>query len=235
MIFARLADDNAMCVLRQALILDVDGYETPIFSADGRHLAIRGNAYENRVDVFEFPSLKRVLGTVLGEPGPAAADGYMDEWYEQFDAWSRHNLAFGTRPGVLWIGTPAGSLIEVDVDEAAAVAHDVLNDSPVTTLTATTTGEFVVASGDGELRLVRPVSEPADAVDGIALRDSVTAFLDATSEVPDDSDLDEQLIRTDGTRTWEQDNLETVTSASTADQTWLQLRALGNTVRNQQQ
>ena len=28
--------------LRRALILDCDGYETPVFSPDGRHFAVRG-------------------------------------------------------------------------------------------------------------------------------------------------------------------------------------------------
>ncbi|MFD6162894.1 hypothetical protein ACFWF7_41360 [Nocardia sp. NPDC060256] len=231
-IFARLADDNAMSVVRKALILDADGYQTPIFSADGRHLAIRGNAYGHSVDVFEFPSLARVLSTGLGEPRPA--DGDTAEWREQHDAWSPHNLAFGTRPGVLWIGTPTGTLVEVDVDEMTAVDHAVLNDSPVTALTATATGELVVASGDGGLRLVRPTSARADAVDGIALPDSVSDFLSATSEVPEDGDIDEYLVRTDGTRTWNQDDLETVTSASAEDPPWLQLRAFMNTARNQQ-
>jgi hypothetical protein len=32
-----------MRVLRRALILDADGYQTPVLSADGRYLAIRGN------------------------------------------------------------------------------------------------------------------------------------------------------------------------------------------------
>ena len=60
----------AMRVLSRALILDCDRYETPVFSADGRHFAIRGNAYDNSVEVFEFPSLTRVLATTLGEPEP---------------------------------------------------------------------------------------------------------------------------------------------------------------------
>ena len=72
-LFARVDQEStpaAMRVLRRALILDADGYGTPIFSAGGRHFAIRGNAYGNSLAVFEFPSLDRVLATTLGEPNP---------------------------------------------------------------------------------------------------------------------------------------------------------------------
>ena len=86
-----------MRVLSRALILDCDGYETPVFSADGRHFAIRGNAYDDSVEVFEFPSLTRVLATTLGEPSPGYP--YPAEWLAQMRAWSRHNLAFGAAPG----------------------------------------------------------------------------------------------------------------------------------------
>ena len=102
------AAPSAMVVLRRALILDADLYETPIFSRDGRYLrAIRGNAYENSLDVFEFPSLDRVLSTTLGEPSPGYP--YPPEWVERMMAWSRHNIAFGAQPDVLWVGKPTGS------------------------------------------------------------------------------------------------------------------------------
>ena len=80
-LFARVDQGStpaAMRVLRRALILDCDGYQTPVFSADGRHLAIRGNAYDNSVEVFEFPSLTRVLATTLGDPSPGYP--YPAEW-----------------------------------------------------------------------------------------------------------------------------------------------------------
>jgi hypothetical protein len=44
-LFARVGEEGssaAMRVLRRALTLDADGYETPVFSPDGRHLAIWG-------------------------------------------------------------------------------------------------------------------------------------------------------------------------------------------------
>jgi hypothetical protein len=83
-VFARVDQEctpAAMRVLRRALILDADGYQTPIFSTDGRHFAIRGNAYENSLEVFEFPSLNRVLATTLGEPNPGYP--YPQDWLEQ--------------------------------------------------------------------------------------------------------------------------------------------------------
>ncbi|MGW9032660.1 hypothetical protein ACWGQ5_53755 [Streptomyces sp. NPDC055722] len=191
-LFARVdheAVPAAMRVLRRALILDADGYETPVFSADGRHLAIRGNAYDNSLEVFEFPSLHRVLATTLGEPSPGYP--YPEEWLAQMRAWSRHNIAFGAQPGVLWVGTPTGTLVEVDLDGPHAVEHDVLAGSPVTALGATTTGELLVAGREGDLALlsVRTGSAKAQPTDGDASRATVTAFLDATSDVPEDGDF----------------------------------------------
>ncbi|MFJ9871028.1 hypothetical protein [Streptomyces sp. NPDC101165] len=200
-LFARVDLETApaaMRVLRRALILDADGYEAPVFSADGRHLAIRGNAYENSLEVFEFPSLHRVLATTLGEPSPGYP--YPQEWLDQMHAWSRHNLAFGSEPGVLWIGTPTGTLVEANLKTRHTVEHDVLAGSPVTALGATTTGDLVIAGGGGDLLLlsVRVGSAQADSTDGDTSRAAVTAFLDATSEVPDDGDLETHLVVSDG-------------------------------------
>ncbi|MCP2167169.1 hypothetical protein LX83_004042 [Goodfellowiella coeruleoviolacea] len=230
-IFARVDDRTtpaSLRVLRRALILDVDGYETPIFSADGRHLAIRGNAYENSLQVFEFPALHRVLATTLGEPNPGYP--YPEEWRAQLVAWSRHNIAFGAQPGVLWIGTPTGMLVAVDLDNQRATEHDVLAGSPVTALSATPTGDLVVATGGGDLVLLSVPADatPARAVDAEAMRAAVTAFLDATSEVPDDADAEAHLVLTDGTRTWEPADRTTVTTATETDPTWLRLQAAIN-------
>ncbi|MFD5146459.1 hypothetical protein [Streptomyces sp. NPDC058401] len=82
------ASPVTMRMQRRALILDADGYETPVFSPDGRHFAIQGNAYEYSLGVFAFPSLRSVPATTLGE-------------YGRPDTWSRHTIAFGARPGVL--------------------------------------------------------------------------------------------------------------------------------------
>lgn len=116
-LFARVDQATSPAVmrpLRRALILDCDGYETPLFSVDGRHMAVRGNAYDHSVEVFEFPSLRRVLATTLGDPSPGYP--YPQEWLDQMKTWSPHNIAFGPQPGVLWIATPTGVLVEVDVE-----------------------------------------------------------------------------------------------------------------------
>jgi hypothetical protein len=69
-------------------------------------------------------------------------------------SWSRHNIAFGAQPGVLWVGTPTGTLVEVDFETQHAVEHDVLAGSPVSGRDATVTGEIVIASGTGDLVLL---------------------------------------------------------------------------------
>ncbi|MFI1353196.1 hypothetical protein ACH4TV_06365 [Streptomyces sp. NPDC020898] len=236
-LFARVDHENAatsMRLLRRALILDADGYQTPVFSADGRHLAIRGNAYENSLEVFEFPSLHRVLATTLGEPNPGYPSS--QEWSDQMRAWSRHNIAFGAQPNVLWVGTPTGTLIEVALEPQHAVEHDVLTGSPVSGLAATATGQLVIAGGDGDLVLlsVHAGSAQTHDTEGDTSRAAVTAFLDATSEVPDDGDdLETHLVVTDGARTWESDDLATVTTAAATDPTWLRLQAAINNMQEQ--
>ncbi|MEU4093218.1 hypothetical protein [Streptomyces sp. NPDC026673] len=234
-LFARVdtgAATGAMRLLRRALILDVDGYETPLFSADGRHVAIRGNAYENTLEVFEFPSLQRAFATTLGDPCPGYP--YPQEWLDQMRAWSRHNIAFGARPGVLWVGTPTGALVEVDITTPRAVEHDLRSGSPVSALAGTATGELAVALGGGDLMLVSARSNPAktgaadDADASTAAASAVSAFLDTTSEVPDGGDLEDHLVVTDGDRTWRPDDLATTDSATAEDPTWLQLRAAIN-------
>ncbi|WP_406863666.1 hypothetical protein ABZO31_25850 [Streptomyces sp. HUAS MG47] len=235
-LFARIDPETtpaSMRMLRRALVLDADGYETPVFSADGRHLAIRGNAYDNSLEVFEFPSLRRVLATTFGEPSPGYP--YPQEWLDRMRAWSRQNIAFGARPGALWVGTPAGALMEIDVESGQAVEHDVFAGTPVSALGRTPTGELVIASGGGDLVLlsVGAGSPEADGTCGDTPQAAVTAFLESTSEVPDNGDLWEHLVTTDGDRTWESDDLATVTTASEADPSWLRLQAAVNTVLNQ--
>ncbi|WP_234336646.1 hypothetical protein [Streptomyces xylophagus] len=230
------APGAVMRVLRRALILDVDGYEPPVFSADGRHFAVRGNAYDNSLEVFAFPSLRRVLATTLGEPSPGYP--YPQEWLDRMRAWSRQNIAFGAQPGVLWVGTPTGTLIEVDLETEAAAVHDVPAGSPVSGLGTTAAGELVVAGAGGDLVLlsVRGDSPKTQGPDPDTAKAAVAAFLDATSEVPevpDGDDLENHLVVTDGTRTWDSDDLATVTTATAADPTWLRLQAAINTARDQ--
>jgi hypothetical protein len=226
----RGAGSETMRVLRRALLLDADGYETPIFSPDGRHLAIRGNSYDNSLEVFEFPSLQRVLATTLGEPSPGYP--YPQEWVDQRRAWSRHNIAFGVEPGVLWVATPTGTLLEVDLDAQDATEHDVLAGSRLTALAATSAGELVGATGDGELVLLSVLAESASArtTASDAARAAVAAFVAGTSEVPGDGDLEEYLVVTDGAQSWAREDLAAVTTATAADPTWLQMRAAINTL-----
>ncbi|MGW6832218.1 hypothetical protein ACWGCI_02205 [Streptomyces sp. NPDC054949] len=236
-LFARVDQGTApamMRPLRRALILDCDGYETPLFSPDGRHLAVRGNAYDNSVEVFELPSLRRVLATTLGDPSPGYP--YSQEWLDQMRAWSRHNLAFGARPGVLWIATPAGALVEVDLETRRAVEHDVLTGSRLSALAATATGELLVAGSGGDLLLLSVLSGSTQnrTANRDTSRDAAAAFLETTAEVPDDgNDLETHLVLTDGTRTWEADDLATTTAASSTDPTWLQLQAAMNAAQAQ--
>lgn len=186
-LFARVDSGSApaqMRVQRKALILDVDGYEAPVFSADGRHFAIRGNAYGQTLAVFEFPSLNRVLATLLCDPGPGFP--YPQEWLDQLHAWSRRNIAFGTRPGVLWIGTPQGEIIELDFLAEHVTAHPALPGSRVTALCTTLSGAVLAATDDGYLTLISITDDAAagQALEGRTSQDLVATFLAGTSDVP---------------------------------------------------
>jgi hypothetical protein len=167
--------------------------------------------------VFEFPSLRRVLSTVLGDPYP----GYPapDDWLEQMRSWSRHNIAFGA---ALWIGTPSGTLVEVDIAGGTAGEHDELAGSPITALATTATGDLIAATG-GELVLLAAAA-PTEPV-------GVAGFLDATAEIADDADVWSAVTMTDGTGSWDADDLATVTEAAPTDPTWLRLQAAINSKR----
>lgn len=225
-LFGQVDQEGALRTRRRALILDADGYQTPVFSADGRYLAVRGNAYDNSLEVFGFPSLRHVLATILGEPNPGFP--YPQEWLDQLRAWSRHNITFAAQPGVLWIGRPDGVLVEVDLDNQNAVEHDVLAGSPITAVASTAAGEIVVASGNGEIAVLSVIGSAAAVPD----RATVLEYLEGTSELPDDGDLDTDLVVSDGDQVWGSDDLTTVTSAAATDPTWLQLTAFINNARD---
>jgi hypothetical protein len=231
-VFARVDQGRApaaMRLLRRALILDHDGHATPVFSPDGRHLAIRGNSRGHSLAVFEFPSLRCVLATDL-EPRPAGMS--RDEQWDWFCSWSRRNIAFGTQPGVLWSGTPTGTLVETDLDSRQTASYDVLDRSSVTGLAATASGGLIVATGGGDLALVSVTAGHPTPPAPDALRDPAVAFLASTSVVPDDRDLYAHLIVTDGVRTWEPDDLATITTTTEADPAWLHMTAFGNNARS---
>jgi hypothetical protein len=214
--------------MRRAVILDADHYQMPVFSADGCYLAIRGNAYENSLAVFGFPSLGLVLATVLGEPHRS---GKLDPaWHRQYRAWSRHNIAFGTQPGVLWVGTPAGMLLEIDLGREQAASHDVLGGSRVTALASTGGGGLVIATGEGELVLasLTAVAGQDDEAASRTPQALAEEFLNSTIEAPDDGRLEDYLDVTDGTRTWGPGTLKAVTTATETDPTWLRLRVAIN-------
>ncbi len=209
---ARPADRH---VQRRAIILDNDAYLPAVFSPDGRYFAIRGNAYGETLDVFAFPSLEQVL---------------RDEFND--GDWSRHDIVFGAKPGMLWVGTPTGALRSYDLaHDAATTEHGVLADAPVTAMGATSLGHLVIGCQNGEILLVSvPDGAAGDhPVDAPAMQAGVSAYLTGTEDVPDDvGDLESYLIVTDGERTWEPEDLETVTDATSSDPSWLQLRAMYN-------
>ncbi|MFG2697556.1 hypothetical protein [Kitasatospora sp. NPDC048407] len=190
--------DGGMRVQRHALILHVDGYDTPLFSADGRHLAVRGNAYVESLDVFAFPSLRNILTTTLAE--------------DPSEAWPHHNLAWDARPGVLWIGTPTGSLLELDVEARKSTEHPHPDGVPVSALAATASGELLVARANGELALlsVHPVGAAP------APNDDVAVFLAGTEEASPEGELEDNLVFTDGTAGWDTESLDVVTEAAPA-------------------
>jgi putative AlgH/UPF0301 family transcriptional regulator len=116
------------------------------------------------------------------------------------------------------------------LDNEQAVGHNVLEGSKVTALCATAVGGLLVATGVGDLALISVVADSAPPRPAYARMSQalVTAFLDASPEVPADGDLENHLVVTNGTRTWEPDALETETAATSTDPTWLQLRAAAN-------
>lgn len=228
LLFARPGDGVAapMRVFRHAIILDVDGYEAPVFSPDGRFLAIRGNAYVHSLDVFELPTLRKVLHTTLTDPSPGYP--YPPEWLEEQARWSHHNITF-VRSGALLVGTPKGSVIEIDLDGERAVEHGV-SDGPVSALAILSTGQLVAADRSGQLAVMSPPGDvPPDS--GRTARARVEEFIAGTTELPDDADLETSIVLTDGQRTWDASDLDQVTTTDDDDPTWLRLRAAINAYR----
>ncbi|GAA2376699.1 hypothetical protein [Dactylosporangium salmoneum] len=231
-LFARPDGDvpASLRLLRDAIILDVDCYEAPVFSRDGRYLALRGNAYVHSLDVFEFPSMRRVLHTTLGEAYPGYP--YPPEWLAEQSLWSRHNIAFAPGSGTLLVGTSGGTVISLDLEREQAAEHDVAP-APISALAVMPTGQLVVADRSGQIAVMSAPGDTDREVGAAAARTRVEEFLAATTELPDDADLETALIRHDGQRVWSADDLDTVTAAEDTDPTWLRLQAAINTVRQQ--
>jgi hypothetical protein len=105
----------------------------------------------------------------------------------------------------------------------------------VTALCATAAGDLIAATGDGDLALITLAADSAaaSAAAGGEAQARVAAFLDGSSEAPGDGSLKAHLVLTNGARTWEPDDLETVTAAAKTDPTWLRIRAAVNDVRAQ--
>ncbi|MFE4974385.1 hypothetical protein ACFRAR_20040 [Kitasatospora sp. NPDC056651] len=187
-VFAR--PGTVMRQVRHALVLVADGYDTPLFSADGRHLAVRGNAYADSLDVFAFPSLRRVLTRTLAE--------------DPSEAWPCDNLAWdAARSGVMWIGTSTGSLLELDVETRETTEHPSPTGAPISLLAAVADGELLVADANGGLALLaltRAAEVPAGST-GPA--DDVAEFLAGTEELPSAGELEDLLVFADGNGAWE--------------------------------
>jgi hypothetical protein len=227
-LFARPDDGvpGRMRVLRHALLLDVDGYEAPVFSPDGRFLAIRGDAYVQSLHVFEFPTLRLALHTTLGRSYRGAYPP-PQEWMDEHHSWSRHNIAFAQPSGALLVGTTQGSIIEIDLDGGRVVGHSV-SEAPISSLAALSSGQVVVADRSGRVSVMAASADTPAAthtVDRPTARARVDAFLASTTELPDDANLYTDLVRTDGVRTWDGRKLDEVTTADDGDPTWLRLQA----------
>lgn len=201
---------------REALILDNDGYLPAVFSPDGHYFAIRGNAYADTLSVYAFPSLQLVLFDELEE-------------HEGAD-WSRHDITFGARPGMLWVGTPTGALQSYDLTQGIRTGYGTPATAPVTAMATTSLGDLVMGSENGEILLLSPPDGAAadHPVDLHAMRTDVAAFLTGTEDLPDTTDIESHLTVTDGDRTWAPEDLDEVKEATSTDPTWLQLRAMYN-------
>jgi hypothetical protein len=175
------SETSAMRVLRRTLVLLDDGFATPVFSADGRYFAIRKDRVSD-LTVFEVPSLRAVVHTSFGVPHPSHPTP--QAWYDEARSWSPHNVAFAGRPGVLWIGTPRGVLIEIDLDAHRATEHREFASSPITALAKTATGELLAATATGDLTVLSVHTDSDPASDAEKARAGAAEFLTATAGGP---------------------------------------------------
>jgi hypothetical protein len=222
-LFARTMRDDRparFAFLNRALILDADGYEPPVFSRNGQYLAVRGNAYENTLQVFEFPSLDLVLATTLGEGYPGHP--VSDEWAEQYQSWSRHNIAFSPAMGALLVGTPDGAVLEIDLANLEARRREIVPGERITTMTATQAGQLLACTEQGDLLLL---GRPSAVTNDPTPQARVETFLKTALAVDGDRDLNSQLVLTDGSRAWTNEQLAATTTPEADDPMWLRFRA----------
>jgi hypothetical protein len=120
--------------------------------------------------------------------------------------------------------------VEIDLDEHHTIEHDVLDGHPPTALDATPSGELVVATANGDLVLLSVLADPerAHPPDDDAVLATATAFLDATSEVPDDSGTEAQWAIPNKLLNWVSDDLATATEPA-----WLRPQAAIDNPRGQ--
>ena len=132
------------------------------------------------------------------------------------------------------MGTPRGTVVEIDLDGHETAEHDVLDGAAVGSLAVLATGQLIVAARTGDLVLLSKLGDSTltHAVDSEPARHLVAEFVASTSELPDDANLDSDLVLTDGTRNWDPEDLTTVTTANPSDPTWLQLQAFMNVYRD---
>lgn len=176
-LFARADEDGVparMRVFRRALILDADGYQTPVFSPDGRFMAIRGNAYENSLDVFG----RRCTGC-CGRRSGSPTRGTRRNGSNRWAPGPATTSPFAQGSGALLVGTPRGTVVEVDLDGLRAVEHDVLGGASIGALAVLATGDVMVASRAGELVVLSETGHPTptDSTGGNPAPDPVATFM----------------------------------------------------------
>ncbi|GAB3250674.1 WD40 repeat domain-containing protein [Kineosporia babensis] len=198
--------------LRAALILDADGYRKPVFSPDGRFLAIRGNAYQDLLSLYAFPTLEEIVRLPL--------DALLPEGHPEGN-WSGNEIAFD-RYGTLWIGTPVGEIVLLDLEHDNAEKFPVPGGFPVLGVALLATGQLLV-TGERDLVLVEPTEPTAEAAEADPAL--VQAFIAGTEALPEGSALPDSLTLHDGRRSWDGSELAVVTSAEDTDPMWLRARA----------
>ena len=125
------------------------------------------------------------------------------------------------------MGSPTGRVLQIDLAGGPDVDHDVDGVDSISALTVTAAGEVLLGTGSGDLLLFRKFGQATTGtqVDLGPGRARVAAFVAATTDLPDDADLDDDLELTDGVSSWAGQELAGLTTASESDPVWLQMKA----------